>query len=719
MFFNKKKLKITDHLQQSSELSSRGVSLLFNEICARNSYIEQLTEIGLVDEVLPNGVLIEWEKFYAINSDLEHQDSLPLLAMPEFINLTPILSSSGALTDGTFQVNITGWRNGDGIRLSFQDAKLRFNPVIDYQHRVYLLTYPVWHLISAILEFAAISSAQKTTENNYRHWGKIRRLALNANCVLDNFLSKTVVLTPEKLHLQLDQDADVVTISPTFIEAPSDWLERFDHLPNVPDYYHLPQTDGSQIEIALTEPVKQVLQEIKRMPKRTVRGKRAQAFLRNPYACLGNLALGVITPESYEQSLEQSGIIFYRFTLGAKQDAKGNIINITMQLIANRVTPVFNNTTFEFSTPDELVQLINEIEIQLQEQAPCFNWKGYEIELCGDSDRQYQNLKQWYQSWLTPINLLAYEDIFQFSEYSKRVLEIGVRKPYYSPFILKNDDEKSPWIPTELTITIGTVQEHTGEITAYLPIRNEDDINRLEDALQEAKNHSATEFNYDGLPKPINIFEAEQICQLARGSFEAIKHGKQPEQLQKTTLRGQKTLVIQTNITEIEYSENSQTSKPIVFDKTSTDYLELPEALKVTLKPHQTVGVAWLQHLWRHCPTHYAGCMVADDMGLGKTLQLLTFIHWYLAKPTPLPVLVVAPVSLLDNWQNELQKFFHPGVVKLLTLYGKTLQQKKIAQSLIDERLREESLNNFLADNWLEDANVVLTTYETLRDLSI
>ena len=45
---------------------------------------------------------------------------------------------------------------------------------------------------------------------------------------------------------------------------------------------------------------------------------------------------------------------------------------------------------------------------------------------------------------------------------------------------------------------------------------------------------------------------------------------------------------------------------------------------------------------------------MADDMGLGKTLQLLTFIVWALEKyPTLPPALIVAPVSLLENWREE------------------------------------------------------------------
>lgn len=58
-------------------------------------------------------------------------------------------------------------------------------------------------------------------------------------------------------------------------------------------------------------------------------------------------------------------------------------------------------------------------------------------------------------------------------------------------------------------------------------------------------------------------------------------------------------------------------------------------------------------------------------MGLGKTLQLLTFMAWLINRiPSVKPMLVVAPVSLLENWKEEAEKFFMAGTLPMLTAYG-------------------------------------------------
>ena len=74
--------------------------------------------------------------------------------------------------------------------------------------------------------------------------------------------------------------------------------------------------------------------------------------------------------------------------------------------------------------------------------------------------------------------------------------------------------------------------------------------------------------------------------------------------------------------------------------------------LNRTLRPYQKEGFYWLEHLRK---MNFGGCL-ADDMGLGKTIQTIALLESVYSQALPAS-LVIAPTSLLHNWQNELKKF--------------------------------------------------------------
>ena len=79
--------------------------------------------------------------------------------------------------------------------------------------------------------------------------------------------------------------------------------------------------------------------------------------------------------------------------------------------------------------------------------------------------------------------------------------------------------------------------------------------------------------------------------------------------------------------------------------------ISTPDGFVGQLRPYQERGVGWLSFLGRLG----LGACLADDMGLGKTAQLIASV---LADDVaPGPTLVVSPVSVLGNWQRELQRF--------------------------------------------------------------
>lgn len=102
----------------------------------------------------------------------------------------------------------------------------------------------------------------------------------------------------------------------------------------------------------------------------------------------------------------------------------------------------------------------------------------------------------------------------------------------------------------------------------------------------------------------------------------------------------------------------------------------VPDDFTGELRPYQQVGLNWLSFI----ANAQMGGVLADDMGLGKTIQALCVVHGR--------TLVVAPRSVLRNWENEAHRF-RPGL-RVSIYHGP------------DRKLDDE-------------ANLIITTYALLR----
>ena len=90
---------------------------------------------------------------------------------------------------------------------------------------------------------------------------------------------------------------------------------------------------------------------------------------------------------------------------------------------------------------------------------------------------------------------------------------------------------------------------------------------------------------------------------------------------------------------------------------------EPPTSLKATLFPYQKVGFLWIKRMLEE----NNGCILGDEMGLGKTMQVITEML-NLKERKEIPMLVVAPISLLTNWHRECAKF--APSLKTIVHYG-------------------------------------------------
>src|SRR4029077_12236749 len=76
-------------------------------------------------------------------------------------------------------------------------------------------------------------------------------------------------------------------------------------------------------------------------------------------------------------------------------------------------------------------------------------------------------------------------------------------------------------------------------------------------------------------------------------------------------------------------------------------------SLRTTLRPYQRRGLSWLAFL----DGLGIGALLADDMGLGKTVQLLALEALGREERRRPPTLIVCPLSVLGNWQREIERF--------------------------------------------------------------
>lgn len=187
----------------------------------------------------------------------------------------------------------------------------------------------------------------------------------------------------------------------------------------------------------------------------------------------------------------------------------------------------------------------------------------------------------------------------------------------------------------------------------------------------------------------------------------------EPEELSGSSGESESTAVygpeVASNEDDVEYKVASNESN---FD---TDGIDIPAALVSTLRDHQKQGLVWLQLCWQH---RRSGALLADDMGVGKTIQTITFLRWLQEKGHTNrhgPLMVVAPVSLLDNWRNEIDTHLdEEGLGNTAVLYGSELKSFRL-----NNQKDINSASATLDISRLRQYSLLLTTYETLRDYSI
>ena len=270
------------------------------------------------------------------------------------------------------------------------------------------------------------------------------------------------------------------------------------------------------------------------------------------------------------------------------------------------------------------------------------------------------------------------DNFVDIAYFSQRVREIGVYKPKFYPFVCPY---RSEWIP-------GFIIKDKLNGDKKIHFKNPIELAEFETERNNAIKDGRTNFTYKS--EQVSVEDADRIVSIAT---KQLKNPKEPV-VKESSTNSDNVLIIKENAELLEYIENNRTPESILHSFFNIENL-VPQ---IELMKHQIEGVAWLQSLFRE---NLHGCLLADDMGLGKTLQLLYFIEWHAQNINDdKPYLIVAPVSLLENWESEYKRFFRPKSLKLRFLYGDTGIGREFSRIEVSELQRKQ---------------LILTNYESLR----
>lgn len=133
-------------------------------------------------------------------------------------------------------------------------------------------------------------------------------------------------------------------------------------------------------------------------------------------------------------------------------------------------------------------------------------------------------------------------------------------------------------------------------------------------------------------------------------------------------------------------------------DKQAITMLDSPEGLQATLRPYQLRGLSWLAYL-ESIGMH--PCL-ADDMGLGKTMQIISLL---LSRKFEGPSLLIAPTSVIGNWDREVKKFapsistyIYHGAKRKSEVFHKVIEGRDIVITSFGLLRRDK--NVFQSQHW-------------------
>lgn len=298
------------------------------------------------------------------------------------------------------------------------------------------------------------------------------------------------------------------------------------------------------------------------------------------------------------------------------------------------------------------------------------------------------------------------------------------------------DVEKSgvQWFGSDTEVSEPKVDIKPVELPSILT--DEEKIAQFEEEFADGVSTSASSIEFDG--NTVDIEDVAAVRAAVKESKEKVLSQKSISEQPAERCDDTAVVAIDTNDENADFSVSEDLIDLIDFDSVSFER----DVLKRTPFPHQHEGIQWLLGLLNTSidgsEKTVPGGLLADDMGLGKTYMTLVAIAESLLKRkkaalTEKPILIVAPLSLIDNWRDEIDHTFHKSPFKDIVVLqsGADLKDYKLKGAKAETRqtIDDQSLGDvdairyslkigkvFGSDRLDLPNRLILTTYDALRD---
>lgn len=273
-------------------------------------------------------------------------------------------------------------------------------------------------------------------------------------------------------------------------------------------------------------------------------------------------------------------------------------------------------------------------------------------------------------------------------------------------------------------------------------VKTLDDLAQLKQVVADARSTGATEISFEGNVYDIGSeSEVDQTLEklsakLTQQSGEVDADDETPGPIapEEPELPDDGPIVVDIALNDEELDSPSKVVEDALNDALYKEELDWSNHKRQPF-PHQLIGVQWILGLLELARDEEIvnGALLADDMGLGKTFMSLSAVeHYYRLcddnEEVCRPTLIIAPLSLLENWKDEVGVTFHQSPFRDIVILQSDAQLDRFREGSIEIRASNfdaESTEPRYSLKFGEKhgaerldlpRRLVITTYQTLRD---